>query len=290
MKDTRRYQARRDLLLDASGAGVIDCYMELVVQFGFITLFSEVFPLAAMFSLFSNNIQINSQINNFTYERRIKAEVSNGIGAFMNCLEIIVKFGIISNIGTLFFTSNTIFELFTTGWYDIKGFFPSWDRLTFAIFLICLEHGLMVCQMFIALVVDDTPEYVMRGDKERKDLLENYKSVLRESEHKDWCERPDTIDVAAVRRKMAEILQKVEEEIAREVEESNTRQDKKTGDKKQQAAGATDSKGVALRKAAKPAAAVVKPARANRKAAQRTRNDPSGPSNETTKDSKAIAN
>lgn len=55
-KKTRLYQARRDLLLDASGAGVIDCYMELVVQFGFITLFSEVFPLAAMFSLFSNNI------------------------------------------------------------------------------------------------------------------------------------------------------------------------------------------------------------------------------------------
>ena len=55
-QDIRLYQARRDLLLDASGAGVIDCYMELVVQFGFITLFSEVFPLAAMFSLFSNNI------------------------------------------------------------------------------------------------------------------------------------------------------------------------------------------------------------------------------------------
>ena len=89
----------------------------------------------------------------------------------MNCLEIIVKFGIISNIGTLFFTSNTIFEVFTTGWYDIKGFFPSW-------------------------------------------------------EHKDWRERPDTIDVAAVRRKLADkikILQKVEEALVREVEESNAR-------------------------------------------------------------------
>jgi len=143
----------------------------------------------------------------------------------MNCLEIIVKFGIISNIGTLFFTSNTIFEIFTTGWYDIKGFFPSWDRLTFAIFLICLEHGLMVCQMFISLVVDDTPEYVMRGDKERKDLLENYKTSLRECQHGDVCQREDTIDVGLVRRNMAEILQKVEEEIVREVEESNVRQE-----------------------------------------------------------------
>ena len=59
-KKIREYQARRNLLLDAGGANVIDCYMELIVQFGFITLFSEVFPLAAMFSLLSNNIQINS--------------------------------------------------------------------------------------------------------------------------------------------------------------------------------------------------------------------------------------
>jgi hypothetical protein len=56
----REYQAKKDYMLDAGGADVIDCYMELIVQFGFITLFSEVFPLAAMFSLLSNNIQINS--------------------------------------------------------------------------------------------------------------------------------------------------------------------------------------------------------------------------------------
>jgi len=83
----------------------------------------------------------------------------------MNCLEIIVRFGIISNIGTLFFTSQTIFALFTEGWkygqFEIKGFFPGWDRLSFAVFLICIEHGLMICQMFIALIVEDTPEYVI---------------------------------------------------------------------------------------------------------------------------------
>jgi len=194
----------------------------------------------------------------------------------MNCLEIIVKFGIISNVGTLFFTSNTIFKLFTTGWYDIKGFFPSWDRLTFAIFLICVEHGLMVAQMFIALVVDDTPEYVVRGDKERRDLLENYKAALRECQHEDFCQSADAIDVAKVRRNMAEILQAVGEEVVREVEESNARRGQKSGDKKQQPGGAADAKAAAPQKATKPAASPAKPARANRKAAQRTRNDPSG--------------
>jgi len=75
-------------------------------------LFSEIFPPAALFSLICNNIQISSQINNFTYERRFKAEISNGIGEFMNCLEILVKFSIISNMGTLFFTSRTMIRMF----------------------------------------------------------------------------------------------------------------------------------------------------------------------------------
>lgn len=78
----REYQALRDYALENEDAKVIDNYMELVVQFGFIVLFSEAFPLAAVFSLFSNNIQMISQISNFSYERRFKAEISNGIGEF----------------------------------------------------------------------------------------------------------------------------------------------------------------------------------------------------------------
>jgi|TARA_B110000285_G_C15121603_1_gene617514 hypothetical protein len=69
-------------MLTSEDAKVIDNYMELVVQFGFIVLFSEAFPLAAACSLFSNNIQMLSQISNFSFERRFKAEISNGIGEF----------------------------------------------------------------------------------------------------------------------------------------------------------------------------------------------------------------
>lgn len=50
----------RDYALEKCDAKVIDNYMELVVQFGFIVLFSEAFPLAAFCSLFSNNIQMLS--------------------------------------------------------------------------------------------------------------------------------------------------------------------------------------------------------------------------------------
>lgn len=181
----REYQAIRDLALAPGGAGVIDCYMELVAQFGFIVLFSEIFPPAALFSLICNNIQISSQINNFSYERRFKAEISNGIGEFMNCLEILVKLAIISNMGTLFFTSRTMIKLFI-GRRDSEGavivdpdygtpFFPSWNKLEFAIFVLSVEHILIIMQMFIGIIIDDKPDYVIHGEREQKDLLDNFK-------------------------------------------------------------------------------------------------------------------
>lgn len=114
-------------------------------------------------------------MNNFTYSRRIKAEVSNGIGEFLNCMEILVKLSIISNVGTLFFTSNTMYLLFTVGWEGIQGLFPRWTKLEFLIFLIVVEHIMMIGQMSIALIVDDTPDYVIKGELERKELFKLYK-------------------------------------------------------------------------------------------------------------------
>ena len=74
--------------MDASGK-ILDDYMELTVQFGFIVLFSSVFPLAAALSLLTNNVQMSAQINNFQYNKRFKAEVSNGIGSFGDCISIL---------------------------------------------------------------------------------------------------------------------------------------------------------------------------------------------------------
>ena len=65
---------------------VLDKYMDQVVQFGFISLFSCIFPLAALMSFISNSILISSKINNLVYQRRHKAEVSNGIGNWMICI------------------------------------------------------------------------------------------------------------------------------------------------------------------------------------------------------------
>lgn len=51
----RLYQVKRDLCLQEGGSeDIIADYMELVIQYGFISLFSVVFPLASFFSLLAN--------------------------------------------------------------------------------------------------------------------------------------------------------------------------------------------------------------------------------------------
>mmetsp|Transcript_28020 Transcript_28020/g.42370 ORF Transcript_28020/g.42370 Transcript_28020/m.42370 type:complete len:293 (-) Transcript_28020:820-1698(-) len=97
IKPMREYQTLRDMLLVKDKPDILYHYMELVVQFGYIILFSAVFPLAGLMSVISNTFQINSQINNFKYIRRFKPEVSNGIGNWMTCLQTLSQLSIITN-------------------------------------------------------------------------------------------------------------------------------------------------------------------------------------------------
>lgn len=108
----RRYQAVKSFNLMPDSPNLLDNYMELALQFGYIALFSGVFPLASLLSLFSNGIQIKSQINNLKYMRRFDAEVSNGIGSWMVCLETLAQISIMFNCALVFFTSKVYYKIF----------------------------------------------------------------------------------------------------------------------------------------------------------------------------------
>jgi len=76
----RRFQSVRDGQLGIGKGNILDNYMQLIVQYGYIVLFSSTFPLASVMSIIQNIITLNSQIDNMSYSRRYKAEVSSGIG------------------------------------------------------------------------------------------------------------------------------------------------------------------------------------------------------------------
>mmetsp|Transcript_5830 Transcript_5830/g.9966 ORF Transcript_5830/g.9966 Transcript_5830/m.9966 type:complete len:118 (-) Transcript_5830:655-1008(-) len=50
----RQFQAVRDYILSPVQPKILENYMELVVQFGYVILFGQIFPLAPFFSMISN--------------------------------------------------------------------------------------------------------------------------------------------------------------------------------------------------------------------------------------------
>ena len=56
IKDALSYQVRRDMSMMSDSPNILMFYEELVKQFGYIMLFSSVFPLASAMSFISNGV------------------------------------------------------------------------------------------------------------------------------------------------------------------------------------------------------------------------------------------
>jgi hypothetical protein len=91
-------------LVDAEKS-VSEEYMDFVMQFGYIVMFSSVFPLAGFFCWAFNYVKMLSLLNEFQYKRRIMPEISVGIGMFMNFLELLSKVSTVINCAICYFTS-----------------------------------------------------------------------------------------------------------------------------------------------------------------------------------------
>ncbi|NXJ67591.1 ANO7 protein, partial [Rostratula benghalensis] len=79
--------------------GLFDEYLEMVLQFGFITIFVVACPLAPLFALLNNWVEIRLDAHKFVCDyRRPVAERAQGIGIWFSILEAIAHLAIISNV------------------------------------------------------------------------------------------------------------------------------------------------------------------------------------------------
>lgn len=76
-----------------------------------------------------------------SYSRRFRAEVSNGIGFFSNCIEILTKLSVMTNVLIIFFTSDTFKMMFSD--FGPKPYF-NWSLYDFLKVVVIVEHSLMI--------------------------------------------------------------------------------------------------------------------------------------------------
>uniref|UniRef100_A0A9J8CMV5 Anoctamin n=1 Tax=Cyprinus carpio carpio TaxID=630221 RepID=A0A9J8CMV5_CYPCA len=84
-------------------------YLEMVIQFGFITLFVASFPLAPLLALMNNILEVRVDAWKFTTQfRRPVAAKAHSIGAWDEILNMIAVFSVVTNAFIVSFTSDMI--------------------------------------------------------------------------------------------------------------------------------------------------------------------------------------
>ncbi|XP_057304531.1 anoctamin-7-like isoform X4 [Hydractinia symbiolongicarpus] len=92
--------------------GLFAEYLEMVIQFGFITIFVAAFPLAPFFALANNIFEIRIDSNKLLCEtRRPIADRAQDLGIWFNILDAVAKIAVISNAFLIAFTSNFLPKL-----------------------------------------------------------------------------------------------------------------------------------------------------------------------------------
>ncbi|XP_074522502.1 anoctamin-1a isoform X2 [Halichoeres trimaculatus] len=97
-------------------------YMEMIIQFGMVTLFVASFPLAPLFALLNNIIEIRLDAKKFVMElRRPIAAKAQDIGIWYNLLRGLSKVAVIVNAFVISFTSDFIPRLVYQYMYSPDG-------------------------------------------------------------------------------------------------------------------------------------------------------------------------
>lgn len=99
-------------LLDWGPRGLFYEYLEMVMQYGFVTIFVTAFPLAPFFALVNNVFEMRLDARKFLlYYRRPVPRRAPNIGVWFRILSVLGRLAVISNAFIIAFSSNFIPKL-----------------------------------------------------------------------------------------------------------------------------------------------------------------------------------
>ena len=114
--------------------------------------------------------------------RRQKPEVSDDIGNWLYCIEILSMVNVVTNTVLLYFTHKS-FRYILVGEDSItaENYTPvvqidhsGWPLDIFLLVLVVLEHILIGIKLIIRFSRSKTPEFVLLGQQERNQLINKF--------------------------------------------------------------------------------------------------------------------
>ena len=138
-----------------------DDFLEMCVQFGYISLFGAAFPLAAALALLNNLAEMRVdafKLCSPSGYARPAARAADGIGVWLPLLDIISAAGVLTNVALLVVTTNSIDEWSTTLSLPQRLGISAFAIKLFIVFV--AEHLLVALKLVLRFVVPNIPSHV----------------------------------------------------------------------------------------------------------------------------------
>eukprot|EP00127_Corallochytrium_limacisporum_P004452 Clim_evm6s164 gene=Clim_evmTU6s164 len=147
-----------------------DDFLEMVSQFGYVTMFGAVWPLAAVFALANNILESRTDGIKLTINTRKPRgmQLANGIGTWGKVLHILCVFSIFTNMLLIGYTTDYWYQLLVAIGYE--GVSP----LGQAVSLLILEHVILIVLFSYERFTETEAKWV-RDAKRRREYLRNEK-------------------------------------------------------------------------------------------------------------------
>lgn len=131
-------------------------YAELVIQFGYLVLFGLAFPLASLVNLINNLFEVRTDaFKVLALSQRVDSDDAADIGAWYNILEFINVLAVVTNVGMLVFTADTVTDILNLDRLPAESTGKKTLYLVVSFFVI--EHFLILLKGFAAKIIKDVP-------------------------------------------------------------------------------------------------------------------------------------
>ncbi|XP_075412099.1 anoctamin-10 isoform X2 [Tenrec ecaudatus] len=154
----------------ATYLGTFDDYLELFLQFGYVSLFSCVYPLAAVFAVLNNFTEVNSDaLKMCRVFKRPFSEPSASIGVWQLAFETMSVISVVTNCALIGMSP------------QVNAVFPD-SKVDLILIVIAIEHALLALKFILAFAIPDKPRHIqMKLARLEFESLEALKQQVRES-------------------------------------------------------------------------------------------------------------
>ncbi|XP_065577884.1 anoctamin-8-like isoform X2 [Artemia franciscana] len=150
--DNPAYRQAVDEGLLESYYGTIEDYLELFIQFGYVFLFSAVYPMAGILALLNNLLEIRADAFKMckVFQRPPSMKVRH-IGAWQPALQFLGALSVLTNCGLLYLSPS------------LRSSFSDWSETSWLLLWAGVEHLILALQLVLAMVIPNVPLWVRQS-------------------------------------------------------------------------------------------------------------------------------